>query len=281
MKPLRVTVEPSAKHPEVLDVRDAMQQVLDFFDLMTDGANENVVWNLTFASTNSPFVAEGQPVDLRTNAGAYAAVEDHVRVMERGFRKLASGEPLASDFPTDKIRVAENFLKRNLNGIGRTKCDFGNDDQNVEFEPRIAERSLSIIRQETDDLHNYLYDTFARREHGSIEGRIIHLGMHYEKPAVHVLEHTSNREVWCQVEQIALEQMERQITAGDVWKHRRVRVKGEISYDASGNIARVYEGSVIYIDPAEIGMGDLHDPDFADRLPPYKYIETLRDNDFE
>ena len=281
MKPLRITVEASARHPDILDVRDAMQQVLDFFDLMTDRTNENVVWNLTFASTNSPFVAEGQPVDLRTNAGAYSAVEQHVRVIERAFHRMAAGDPLDTDFPTDKLKVAEGFLERNLNGIGRTECDFGSDEPTVEFKPRVAERSLSVIRKETDVLHNYLFGTFSRREYGSIEGRIVHLGMHYEKPAVHILEHISNREIWCQVDERALEEIEGQITAGDVWTHRRVKVRGEISYDSSGKIARVYDGSVYYIDQKDVTIEDLHDPDFAERLPPYRYLEKLRENDFE
>ena len=281
MKALRIKVEPSAEHPDVLDIRDAMQQVLDFFDLMTDRTIEHVVWNLTFASTNSPFVAEGQPVDLRTNAGAFGAVEQHVQAMERAFNRMAEGEPLDSDFPTDKLRIVENFLERNIGGIGRTECDFGNDEPAVEFGPRIAERSLSAIRKETDALHNFLFATFARREHGSIEGRIVHLGMHYEKPAVHVLEHTSNREVWCQVDESALEELERRITAGDVWKHRRVRVRGQISYDTSGKIARVYDGSVFYLDSKEVTIKDLHDPDFTEGMLPYQYIETMRENDFE
>ena len=281
MKPLRITVEPSASHPDVLDVRDAMQQVLDFFDLLTDRTNRDVVWNLTFASTNSPFVAEGQPVDLRTNAGAYSAIAQHISMVERAFQRMAAGEPLESDFPADKAKIAENFLERNLSGIGRTECDFGSDEPVIEFRPQIAERSLSVIRNETDVLHNYLFSTFSRREYGSVYGRIVHIGMHYDKPAIHILEHISNREIWCQVDNAAREEMERNITAGDVWKHRRVRVRGQISYDASGKISRVYDASVFCVNNKEASIDDLHEPDFTEGLSPYQYIEKLRENDVD
>ena len=281
MKSLRITVEPSAKHPDVLDIRDAMQQVLDFFDLLTDQTNENVVWNLTFASTNSPFVAEGAPVDLRTNSGAFSAIEKHVKTIERGFTKIAAGDPVDSDFPQEKLKVAQRMIERNLNGIGRTKFDFGNEENTVEIVPRTAQRSLQTIRGETDIFYEYLFSTFARREIGSIEGRIVDLGTHYEKPAVQVLEQISDRGVWCQVDERTLEEIENKITAGDVWKHRRVRVRGEISYDATGKIARVFDGRVSFISSKNVGIDDLYDPDFAENLQPYEYLEKLRENDFE
>lgn len=281
MKPLRITVEPSAKHPDVLDVRDAMQQVLDFFDLLTDRSNANVVWNLTFASTNSPFVAEGQPIDLRTKAGAFGAVEHHVRTIERGFVRIAAGDPVDHDFPQDKLLVAERFLVRNLNGIGRTKCDFGGSDKTVEIKPSIAKRFLQTNKEEIDILYDYLFSTFARKESGSIEGRIVELGTHYDKPAVQIKEHTSDREIWCQVDVHALEEIEKKITAGDVWKHRRVRIRGEISYDANGKISRVYDGRIFYVEQKEVSIDDLYDPDFTENLPPYEYLDKLRENNFE
>lgn len=281
MKPSRIAVEASAQHPEILSIPDAMQQVLDFFDLLTDQADANVVWRLTSASIGSPFVVEGIPFDLRTNAAAYSAVEKHVRIMERAFNNIVAGDPLNSDFPDDKRKRVERFLERNINGIGRTECHFGSDEPALKIEPQIAERSLRVIRKEPDVLYNYLFRTFARREVGSIEGRIVDLGTHYEKAAIHVKEHSTSREIWCQVDQRTLEKIEKTITAGDVWHHRRVKVSGELSYDAVGQIVRVYEGRVEYIEPTDVSVEDLHDPDFAEGLPPHEYLTRLRENNFE
>lgn len=281
MKPSRIVVEPSAQHPDVLSIPDAMEQVLDFFDLLTDQDNTNVVWRLTSASIGSPFVVEGTPVDLRTNVAAYSAVEQHVRIIERSFNNIAAGDPLDRDFPPEKIKSAERLLERNTNGIGRTECQFGFDAPAVEIEPHIARRSLSVIRKEPDLLYNYLFSTFARREVGSIEGRIVDVGTHYEKAAIHVQEHSTSRSIWCQVDERTLDQVEKRITAGDVWHHRRVKVSGELSYDIHGDLARVFGGRVDYIDANDVRIEDLHDPNFTEGLSAHEYLNRLRDNDFE
>lgn len=281
MNPLRITVEPSAKHPDVLSIHDAMQQVLDFFDLLTDQDNANVVWNLTFASIQSPFVVEGAPVDLRTNTAAFSAVETHVRTIECAFNSIVAGDPLDRDFPVEQLKSTERFLERNTNGIGRTECTFGSDAPAVTIDPRIAERALTVIRREPDILHNYLFSTFARREVGSIQGQIVEIGTHYDKPAVHVCEHPTDRDIWCQVDERALGEIEKMITAGDVWQHRRVTVHGELSYDSSGQLVRVYEGRLTYIDAKYIDPEDLYDPEFTEGLPAHEYLDRLRENDFE
>ena len=257
-----------------------MQQVFDFFDLVADGTNDNVVWNLTFASTNSPFVAEAEPVDLRTNAGAFSTVEKHVRTIQRGFARITAGDPVDQDFPKDKLTIVERILERNINGIGRTTLGFGNDDT-IEIESAIVPRSLQTIRGETDALYEYLFNTFARIEVGSIDGRIIHLGTHYDKPAIQVTEHNSNRDVWCQIDENTLREIEGRITAGDVWKHRRVRIRGKLNYDASGKVTRAFDSQVSYVLEKDVSIEDLHDPDFTGEMTPYEYLEGLRENDFE
>lgn len=280
MRPIRITVEPSAKHPDVLEVRDAMQQVMDFFDLLTDQGNANVVWNLISASTNSPFTAEGVPIDLRTKAAAYGLITAHMERIERGFAKIEAGEPFDDDFPEDKVGTVVRMLKRNLNGVGSTTIDFGGDKPQVEITPATAERSLDIIKGEGDVLYDYLFATFARREVGSIEGRIVDIGTDYEEPALKIQEQRTNREIWCRVDEAAREDIERMLTAGDVWQHRRVRVRGILNYDPTGKIVRVYEGRIAYIQPKDVEIEDLHDPEFTEGLPPYEYLNRLRENEF-
>lgn len=280
MMPKKITVEPSAKHPDVLDVRDAMRQVMDFFDLLTDQGNSDVVWNLTFASTNSPFTAEGVPVDLRTNAPAFGLVRNHVQVIERGLSQLQAGEPLDDDFPKENREIAIRMLKRNINGIGRTKIEFGDESPTIEFDPTTAERSLKVIQGGGDVLYDYLFDSFARKEVGSLEGRILDVGTDYEEPAFRIKEHRTGREIWCRIDENAREEMERKLTAGDVWDHRRVRVSGILNYDPSGKIVRLFDGRITYIQPKEVGIEDLHDPDFTEGMAPYEYLDRLRENEF-
>ncbi len=74
--------------------------------------------------------------------------------------------------------------------------------------------------------------------------------------------------------------MERKLTAGDVWDHRRVRVSGILNYDPSGKIVRLFDGRITYIQPKEVGIEDLHDPDFTEGMAPYEYLDRLRENEF-
>ena len=281
MKPLRIKVEPSIKHPDILNIIHAMDHARDYFYLLTDDANSNVIWDLRSASKHSPFEIVGEPVDLRTKAMAYSTVDNHVRVIERAFVNIVAGDPLDRDFPDSKRTSVERFLERHANGIGRSVCDLGGNRSAFEIEPQIAERSLRVIRKEVDSLYNYLFDTFARREIGSIEGRIIDIGTDYEKPAVHVKEHSTNKDIWCQVDEHERDRIERMITAGDVWKHRRVKVQGELNYDSQGKLIRVYEGRVEYIKTKAVGIEDLYDEDFTEGLPAHEYLEKLRESNFE
>lgn len=258
-----------------------MQQVLDYFDLLTDQEASHVVWNLTFASTNSPFTAEGTPVDLRTNAPAFGQVAAYVARIDRGIRRLAEGEPLDSDFPDNKKNAAERILRRNLNGIGRTKITVFDENSPVEIAPVNAQRSLDIMQVVEDTLYEYLFGTFARKEVGSIEGRIVDLGTDYEEPAVKLKEHRSGREIQCRISKAARDDIERMLTAGDVWRKRRVRVRGTLNYDTAGKLVRVYDGFVSYIEPDDASLSDIKDPDFTGGLPAYEYLERLRGDHLE
>ena len=279
MKPMKITVEPSADHPGILDIRDAMQQVMDYFDLLTDQGESNIVWNLVFASTNSPFTAEGSPVDLRTSAPAFGQVRDHVARIERGLARIQAGEPLDEDFPAEKKSVAVRLLKRNLNGIGRTHFDIG-DGGSFEIGPQMAERSLAAIQGDGDEEYDYLFATFARKEVGAIEGRIVDLSTDYEEPSIKLREHRTGREIQCRISAEARDEIENRLTAGDVWTHRRARVRGVINYDPNGKIVRVYDGRIAFIDPSDVSAKDLRDPEFTGGLPAYEYIDKLRENDF-
>ena len=278
MQPKKITVEPSADHPEILDIRDAMRQVMDYFDLFTDQGNSNVVWNLVFASTNSPFTAKGSPVDLRTNAPAFAQVKDHVAVIERGLARVQAGEPLDEDFPMEKKSAVMRILERNTNGIEKTRIEF-DDGNGFEIVPQVAERFLAVMQGAGDEEYDYLFATFARNEVGSIEGRIVDLGTDYDEHSIKLKEHRTGREILCQISPEARDEIENSLTVRDVWTHRRIRIRGVINYDANGKIIRVFNGIIVYIDTKEVSTRDLRDPEFTGGLPTCEYLDKLRENE--
>ena len=281
MKALKITVSASRDHLDVLDVRDAMQQVQDYFDLMTDSNLRDVVWKLVSASAASPLTVEGVPVDLRTNVSATGLIGPHVKKIKTGLTRLRAGKDPGSGFPKEKQDTTVRMLQRNLNGIGTTALTFDDADARVDFDRETARRALDVIKGREDALYSYLFQTFARREVGSVEGIIVDLGTDYEEPAIHLLEKKSGREIWCRMDKEGLPELGRTITAGDVWRHRNVRIRGELKYDANGNLTRVFNGTIRFVDPKDVSIADLHDPDFTGGLPACEYLDRLREDSLD
>ena len=285
-KPRKITVEAPPDHPDVLDVGQAMRQVMDYFDLLTDQRSKNVVWRLVSASMNSPLTVEGIPFNLETNAPAHGQVMDHVSKVERGMICLREGKNLDADFPAEKIPVTREIFRRNLNGIGRTRFDFGNETR-VDIHRELARQFLNVL-EDKDDGYKKLFSSRKREAFGSIDGKIVSLNTNRDRPSIGIQEHNSGQEINCLISDDARIEIEKSLTAGDAWKHRRVRVRGIISYDANGKIVRlqngrlpIRDGQIQFIEPKEVTIGDLHDPDFTGGLPAREYLEKLRENDFD
>ena len=278
---LKITVSAPKNHPNILDIREAMRQVLEYFDLMTDQGNNNVVWNLTSARTSSPLTVTGETVDLRTSAGGVNAIRDHVNKMRRGLERLRAGEEFDSDFPEEKRAVVANLLRRNTNGIGTTQLFFDDEETVIEFDQPSAKRSLNIIENRRDDLHEYLFSGFARREIGSIEGVIVDVGTDNDEPAIHLEDNLTGRRISCRFDNEASRRLEGSLKAEDVWNKRRVRVHGEINYDVNGKIIRLYEGQLEFIKDIDVKIDELFDPDFTGGIAPREYLDRLWEGELE
>ena len=281
VKPRKITVEPSADHPSVLGIGDAMQQVMDYFGLLTDEGDSYVVWSLVHASAGSPFTAEGVPVDIRTNALAYEQVENHVDVIDRGIADILRGKPLDEEFPPKKKLVAIRMLNRNLNGIGRTCIDLG-DGRRLDIHSDLARKALVAVRKPVDG-YDFFHTTLPRQEIGSIEGRIVDIRTVNGEPAIRLKDHLTGREINCNISKEGQEEIEEKMnmSAKDVWKKRRIRIGGTIYYGINRKIIRLTGGSVKFIDPPNVDLKELRDPDFTGGLPAREYLEKLRENDFD
>lgn len=277
---VKITIEPSSEHPGVLDIQDAMKQVADFFDLLTDFDQNKIVWNLVLATTNSPFVVEGEPFDLRTKAAAYSIAGPHLEKMERCFERVESGGSWGDEFPREKLEIARNLLKRNTNGIGTTAIQFGEGRKVIKITEEVSSHFFQEIEAPTLSLHSYLYSTTARKEYGSVEGRIISIGRNYGEPAILLSDANTGREIWCRMDAVSLENLSQDLKAGDVWEHRRVRVRGALHFDSSGKIMRVFEGRVSFLESKDVDLKALSDPEFTSGYRTVEYLDRLRDDDF-
>ncbi len=274
------TIEPADGHHDVLTIQDAFQQAIDFFDLLTDEAEKHVVWKLEMATTSSPFSCHGKPVDTRTGAGAYGSVEGRIEVVERNLARIARGEDFDDSFPREKIEVARRLLRRNTNGIGRSVARFSDEVAPIEISRDAAKRYFQEVVEPVESLHSYLFSRTSRKEVGSVEGRLIDIGTDYDAPALHLEEHKTGRRLWCRISPATLERLGNDMTADDVWKRRRIRVRGTLNYDNQGNIFRVMNGSVAYIDVPDVDLEKIKNDDFTDGYPVNEYLDRLREGEF-
>ena len=275
------TVEPPETHREILIVQDAFQQATDFFDLLTDETCKNVLWKLEMASTNSPFTCQGEPVDIRTWAGAHANVEERVSIVERNFRRIAEGKDFDDTFPREKLEVARRMLRRNMNGVGMTRAMFSEDAEAVVVCQDTAKRYFEHVLPPVESLYSYLFSRTSRREIGSVEGRIVEVGTDYDVPALQLEEHNTGRQIWCRVSPEKVEEIGADMKASDVWHHRRIRVHGTMNYDQDGFILRILNGTFSYIDVAPIDLDRLEDREFTEGYSPSEYLDRLRENEFD
>ncbi len=254
-----------------------MQQVIDYFDLITDDTQQHVIWKLSSARTMSPFTVTGEPVDLRTKAGGYGLIQDHVTKIRAGLQRLQAGEDVGPDFPEEKRNVAVNLLMRNVNGIGTTLLSFGENDPVVEFDQPTAKRSIKVMEGKDDELYRYLFGSFSRREMGSMEGEIVDVATDNNEPAIHVEDSLTGRTIPCRVAKEVQHDIERRLTAAHVWEKRRVRINGELNYDHTGKLIRIFGGRIFFVESVDVSVDDIHDPDFTEGLSPREYLGTLWD----
>ena len=280
MREVTFTVEPSEEHHDILTIQDAFQQAIDFFSLLTDDEDGNVVWNLTMASTNSPFTCQGRPVDVRTFAGAEAAVEARVKIVQHNFGRIASGQDFDDSFPKNKIEIARKILRRNTNGIGATTAKFSEKEEPLRINQDTAKRYFSNVLAPVESLHSYLFSRTARREHGSIDGRIIEIGTDYDFPAIHLEEHKTGRRIWCRINGETASRLGDEIRAGDAWGHKRVRVRGTVNYNAEGDTIRILDGTVAFIETTEIDLNKIEDKNFTEGYAVSEYLDRLQENEF-
>lgn len=127
--------------------------------------------------------------------------------------------------------------------------------------------------------NDYLSESRERTEHGSIEGTLVDVGTDYNKPALKIIERKSGRQILCRVEQSVIEEIAKKADFRDVWSHRRVSIRGQIAFDASGQIVRVYAKTITPMSPRTMTLHDVEDRDFTGKLSTEEYVERLREGD--
>lgn len=270
---LVISVDGSKEHPDLLTVQDVFTHVLELFQLVGESdpeAQGQVQWRLVSASMNSPFTVVAEALPTIPGVFIEPIARRQKAAFNRNFAELRTGRiPAAWSAP--KAREAINHvLARNRNGIGITKID-DNQPDSIVITAEDAERTTAAVVAET------LVPKRTKEQIGSLEGRLIEVSTHYEKPAIKLKERKTGAEVWCVVPEDFQHEIAEKTSLEDVWKSSRVVVRGRILYGTDGKITRVEATSVRRIDPRYVSEEQIADKDFTGGLSVTEYLERLRD----
>ncbi len=239
-----------------------------------------VVWKLVYASANSPLTIEVEATPRDTEI---EDVDSIARVqksrLSRNVAALIDGaEPpdvseLANVNVSERLRAAERFFTRNLNGVGRTEIDVFDGAPPLVVDSTTAKRAVTAIDS---------YRVSRSKEHkevGSIEGTLESAQTYFRKAAIYVKDRRTANTIRCMINAETRDEIAKGVAVEDIWHFQRVRVRGIIYYDKDGQITQVDARQVERINPGSLSAKDLYDPDFTDGLEPSVYLDKLREGE--
>ncbi|EAS49334.1 hypothetical protein SI859A1_02935 [Aurantimonas manganoxydans SI85-9A1] len=276
---LTVQVESNIGEDGPLTVNDALRQFIDAFDLVTaaiceEQGGEAVKWRLVAMSKNSPATAtaEAYSVDPSIEAGPIA--HRGKRRFVEGMNRLSNGT--ADDWIFEKASLAKSFLRRNLNGVGRTTIDAYNDLPRPVIVEKTARSGLNAL--ELRELQSQFDDIdLSREEWGSIEANVSEAKTYYSQPALYVKERKSLTVIPCVLSEEAARDAGPTHNWSEVWTGKRVRIRGQIFYNKLGQISRIRATKIHDIQPAPVRLSDIRNIDLTEGRSPNEHLSDFWD----
>lgn len=274
---MRVVIRPSGAHPDILTIRDAVDQVRDIFEL-AENDDPRVAWKLVSATTNTPLTIAAEMVAMvpdLTPLELSALAAARTKEVDEGFTALERGEIIPAWSHGRKGNVLKRLLNRSLNGIGRTDVQVNDEPERKTLTPTSAGFALRAIERAHPAVDR------SRAEVGSIEGEYLEIGHHYGHPAIKLRERKTGAEVWCWVSESDFERFSDRVKVADVWRHKRVRARGKLYYNSSGDLLRVEARDAQLMDVARVRLEEVRDPNFTGGLSVSEYLNRLRDGNLD
>lgn len=271
-----ITVESNIGEDGPLTVADALEQFKDAIDLLTaaisqESGGEKIRWRLEGLSKASPatLTAEAYSDDPEVVAGPL--VHRGKQRFSRDMTALREGGEV-SPWLRQKSSVAKQFLRRNLNGIGKTAIVLEDDAPQTVLVERSARASLkSFERAEAAD---EMVDK-SHSEFGVVDAHVGRTDTYYGKPALYIKDRLSGSLVPCVLSDELAAKEGPSHSWTDAWTGKRIRVKGRIYYDKDGNISRVSAVDMEDVLPREVNLKELREIDLLGGKSPVEHLDEL------
>ncbi len=282
---IQVGVQGPSKTPDLLTVQDAMQQVLDIFDLalQDDPEGKEIFWRLAAVSMDSPLMVEGEAVGKTQTVDVDRIAKHQKERFGNDIRELSEGRIPQRWRSGPPAELVGGILERCANGIGKTEIVLEKDAPPIEITPQKASRAILEYERMVEVLVEIEQKIArsARSELGSVEGYLHDVGTKSNNPALWIIERVTRKKFWCRISDDLQETIAGEATLLDVWRQKRILVRGIISYTDGGSISRVQASSVTLIDPTNVSIDDIRDPDFTGGMGPSEYLDNLREENLD
>lgn len=259
-------------------VQDVFGHVLDLFDLLGQSGQPDdsiVAWRLVRVSMNSPLTVEAEAIAVRAapaNVDVRAAARRQRSNFIRNVASLRSG--VYPDAWRKELPRAKRAFGHSDVSITRVEApqSEGTESERVEVAPvdhPVVERAIQAAAREVA--------VRPKTQRGSIEGQLVEVGTHYNKPAIRVLERRSRTDIWCVVSETHREEISAHANFNDVWSGRRVRVNGTLFYEDGGGISRVIADAVEIINARDVAVDEIRDASATQGMSTEEYLERFRE----
>lgn len=280
MERIRITIHPPSSDEGLLDVSDALQQVIDLLSLyeQAETANaspdESFEWKLVQASANSPLTIVAEARALNPSVDIGPQVRKVKTEVASGLRNLMQGEGPAWWMQRDAVNLARSLFARNQNGIAVTEIDFG-DNQLLAIDRAHADVGIRAVTG--IDAVDVEAEIRARNAWGEIQGVMVAAGRYRGQAAVQIRTEQYGF-VWCRLPAEVRARYGSAHKMEEVWEGKPIGVRGRLIYGNQGKLSWIEANDIREIIAApKIDLASVLDPDFTTGLNPAEYLRQLHE----
>lgn len=262
-------------------VEDFLGQVRDYFDVLAqveatlaEDGESAIEWRIIGASKNSPLSIEAEAFPRQFGVNVDRRSELVVENVAAGLQQLQQAAQRPTFFNNRALIAAQKIFDRVTNGLEMTRFEHGEGRPAIELTTSTARTSADHVREVLAPKSR------PYKELGSIEGHFRGIDRDRGRPVFLIRHRLTGDEVKCFVSGEA----EREISVreiGEVWKNRRLQVRGTIHFKAAGRVSHIDATEVRFLrDRNELpDVDDIADLDFTGGLKSEEYLERLRDGE--
>lgn len=274
---VKIKIQPSGGVSTSLTVEDAMQQVLDYMDMLRAAdlskPSEKIIWRLESASTNSPLEVTAFATGYDPSIAIGLQARQSAERVSNSIETLEKGGSIPDWMDDTTVHTAERFLKRNMNGIGRTDIAI-NDAPPKTIVHGTAKVALLTI--EKSRIQNQLEKPdWTRTEFGAVEGEIIAATSHYSKPAIIIRERLSGDKIHCILSDELASIVGPSHKWQEAWEQRRFTINGELHYNEAGNLTKINALSLDEIQFHNVNLNKIRKLDLIESISVDELDERL------